>query len=70
MKVKTSELSSNQEKKFFEEWFEGRFRGTLKNGDFTALEQRRLMTMAYYAWEARAKLGDEVEIPDELMEVK
>lgn len=68
MKVKTSELSEAQEKHVFEEWFELRFRQTLKNGDLPALEQRRIMTMAFYAWEARAKLGDEVEIPDEPME--
>lgn len=68
MKVKTSELSVKQSKIIFGKWFEREFREQLKEMNLPAMEQRRLMNMSWYGWHAHSLLGDEVEIPDELME--
>ena len=69
MKVKTAELSEKQSKHLFEQWFERTFRTHIKERALPAIEQRKLMTMAWFGWSERSVLGDEVDIPDELMEV-
>lgn len=69
MKVKTEELSEKQSKHLFEQWFERTFRTHIKERALPAIEQRKLMTMAWFGCSERSLLGDEVDIPDELMEV-
>lgn len=69
MKVKTAELSEKQSEYLFEQWFERTFRTRIKERALPAIEQRKLMTMAWFGWSERSLLGDEVDIPDELMEV-
>jgi len=69
VKIKTAELSVGQLEQLFHEWFEESWRQRLIELETPAMRQRQYMLMAWFGFKAAHGLGDEVDIPDELMEV-